>query len=203
MKADKLSRYDSSKGSSFIYCSFFLFITALALRLGFALFAYVNNAAYMPDSYDYTRLADSLVKNFTYAAGSSEIFRVPVYSVFIAIIKYISASHFIIVVLTIQSILDSLTALMVFFMAMKIFNFEGKSLFFPLVAGFFYALSPLAIASVSHILTETLFTFLLTFTCLVLIRTGVEKTCDKGEKQTFAFKIKNLHSHKEYHKSRQ
>lgn len=147
-----------------IICALGIFLIAFALRIIFAVFAIKNNTVLYPDSYDYIRLAESICQNFSYGLNSQEVFRVPAYPVFLAFIKLIFSSSFLPFSIFIQSILDSLTALMVFLLALRMFKSYG----FAAIAGLFYALSPLAISCSAQILSETLFAFLLIVLLLIL-----------------------------------
>lgn len=161
----------SQKRRDLLLCALGVFLTAFAVRIIFAVFALKNNAVLYPDSYDYINLADFLCRNFSYGFNSQEIFRVPVYPLFLSLIKLFFPSSFIPISIFTQSILDTLTATMFFLLAFRLF----KSLAFATIAGLFYALSPLAISSSAQILSETLFAFLLVILLLALARILKEK----------------------------
>lgn len=171
MKVTTIKTASAQKKGRFILCVVTVFVLAFVLRIAFAFFALKNNAVLYPDSYDYIRLADSICQNFSYGLNSQEIFRVPVYPVFLAIIKSISPSYFLPVSILAQSILDSLTAVIIVLITLRMFNL----LAFAVIAGFFYAVSPLAIASSAQILCETLFAFLLVVLLLLLTKLSKDK----------------------------
>jgi len=166
MKPKEIGIASVQKRRDFILCALGIFLIAFVARIIFAFFALKNNAVLYPDSYDYIRLADSICQNFSYGFNCQEIFRVPVYPVYLALIKFFFPSSFIPFTVITQSILDSLTAIMIFLIALRIF----KYLAFAAITGLFYAFSPLAISSFTQILSETLFAFLLVCLLLFLVR---------------------------------
>lgn len=175
MKANIIETTHRPGKSLFRFWIIILFLSALAVRMGFAFFSYKNNTVLAPDSHDYIRLANSLVESFSYGLNSSEIFRVPLYPGFLSLIKFITPSAFISAALILQSFLDSLSTLMIFFLTAKLFKFNHGKLFFPLISGFLYAFSPLAITCSSLILSETLFNFILLLFLIAVSYIGTDR----------------------------
>ncbi len=136
-----------------------LFCISFGIRIILEYFSIKNSAYLLPDSLDYIRLAKDLSLHFTYGANSAEIFRVPIYPLFLSIFQKCSLPYFFESVLTIQSFIDSLSACLIFLISYKLL--DKKNISFPFIAAILYAVSPLAISSSLLILSETLFVFLL------------------------------------------
>jgi len=131
----------------------YIFLLSLTLRLIFFVFIYDHpQRAFEPDSFGYVRLAESLLDTQTFPS----IFRTPGYPFFIATI-YSIFGKFPQTVLLFQYFFDSLTALFVVFIFMKISGHARYSY----MAGLIYAANPFAIFYSGMMLSETLFGFLL------------------------------------------
>ena len=106
-----------------------------------------------PDSLFYIELAEILLDSQTFPS----IFRTPVYPSFIALIFGIFG-HFPQAVVASQIFLDSLTAVLVFFIFLETFGKER----YAYGAGFFYAVSPFSIYYSNVIRSEILFACIMT-----------------------------------------
>ncbi len=116
-----------------------------------------------PDSAGYLRPAQELLRSGSFAdSDRPEITRTPGYPVFL--VPGIALGRPVLVTIALQLILSLLTAWLVYRIAQLLFENEQAAA----AAAFLYALEPLSILYTSLLLTETLFTALITafFLCL-------------------------------------
>jgi hypothetical protein len=141
-----------------------IFTIAMLIRL--LCFAIgVNNYANFqtPDSAEYLTLADNLIATNFYDHGAgAEIFRVPGYPLFLALLKLCSLNIFSIIV--IQTVISASTCLLVWHLTQAIF----KDKYIALTAALIQACSVVAIVFSLKILSETLFTFMLILGLLLI-----------------------------------
>jgi len=140
-----------------------LLLMALALRVAVAIT--LPPRYFFPDAKDYVNAAENLIQTHTYGrvAGVPGASPSPGYPLFLALV-YLLLGHSILAVRLSQAILDTLTCLLVFFLAKKVY--DRKVAIVSLLA---VALYPVAIAWSAFHLSETLYTFLVAvfFLCLV------------------------------------
>lgn len=138
---------------------------ALALRLTLLEAGRISPRAgfLAPDSDGYLWLAKEIVKDraFGYPGSGSETFRTPGYPVFL-IPAVLSRCH---VSLVIQVLLDCVLVVLTYLLGRRMVSHQAG-----LLAAFFQAISPLAIASSCRILSDSLYAFMLTVVMLLLVR---------------------------------
>ncbi|MGE5177681.1 MAG: hypothetical protein ACM3PF_01165 [Bacteroidota bacterium] len=136
-------------------------ILALALLVRLA-FLFVHPKPLQSDELDYDQLGWALEQTGHYAMhGAPTAFRVPGYPIFIGGV-YAFAGRSPMAVKVAQDVLDSLTALLLYFLLRR------RHARAAIVAGAGWALFPAAILFTDHLLSETLFTFgVLLFALLV------------------------------------
>lgn len=135
-----------------------LFLAALIIRL-----AYVIPLApdvISPDGYEWISIAETVINEGHY--GSEATWRPPGYIIFLTII-FLFAKN-VLAVRLIQAILGSLTCLIIYFIAKKIFSVAVGRISAVLVS--FY---PYLIAYTGDILCETLYVFLISLSLLFII----------------------------------
>jgi 4-amino-4-deoxy-L-arabinose transferase-like glycosyltransferase len=136
-------------------------VMALAARVTAAL---LIDAPPRSDAAEYLELARSIAAGEGYAIGGHPTaYRAPGYPLVVAAILLASEDSLTAVRL-VQAILDSITCAMVFLLGRRLAS-EGTGV----RAALIYALFPLQILYVTSVMTETLFTMLLTGTVLVLV----------------------------------
>jgi hypothetical protein len=119
---------------------------------------------FTPDSVDYTVLADSLLQHGQFArAGEPEIFRTPVYPVFVAAI-FAATNNSVQAVVAVQIVLDVLLCWLVYRLGVRMCDERVG-----LAAAVFQAVAPAAIVSSVRLLTEGMFALLLTGSLLLLV----------------------------------
>jgi 4-amino-4-deoxy-L-arabinose transferase-like glycosyltransferase len=139
----------------------YIFIFSFCLRLFFIIFLYQHpEKAFEPDSFGYVELAENLTDQHTFPS----IFRTPVYPFFIATV-YSVFGKFPQAILIVQYFLDSVTAIFIPLIFYRIFG----NVKYSYISGLFYAINPFAIFYSNLILTETLFTCILTLSVYFLI----------------------------------
>lgn len=139
----------------------YIFLFSFSIRLIFLFFiANHPERAFDIDSLRYIQLAVSLLDSHTFPS----IVRTPVYPFFIATV-YSVFGKFPQAVLIVQYFLDSLTAIFIVSIFLRIF----KNLNYSYIAGVIYTINPFAIFYSNMILTETLFTFILTLSVYLFI----------------------------------
>ncbi|MEW6680739.1 MAG: glycosyltransferase family 39 protein, partial [bacterium] len=121
------------------------------------------------DSGGYDEIGLNIAQHMSFHSGGKPTpRREPIYPLFLSII-YLIFGHSLLAVKIAQAILGSLTAIMVYFIGKRIF---GRNC--GILASLFCALYPHLITTTGFILTETLFTFLLSISILFIMK-GVEK----------------------------
>ncbi|NOX98091.1 MAG: phospholipid carrier-dependent glycosyltransferase [Nitrospirae bacterium] len=140
-----------------------IFISALIIRILFVLLMPQE----APDTKRYDDIALSLLSrgDFSTAQGDPAISDGPIYPLFLAAIFSIFG-HSLTAVRLIQAIIDSFTCLIIYLIALQM-N-QRKSI--AILASAMAAIYPELIASSAFVLTETLFTFLLSVSTLLLLR---------------------------------
>ena len=142
-----------------------IILTALIVRV--AMLAAVWNRpgrCYTPDSEAYIKLAQSLIENGSFAQdGSAEIFRTPGYPLFLAFGAPFGENWWQAVII-LQVVLDVALTYLVFLLGWMLVGQRTG-----LWAALFYAISPLAIAASVRILSDSLFTFLITLSLLLVV----------------------------------
>lgn len=144
-----------------------IFVLAFGLRFGFFLIKGIRAGG---DTADYLKLADNIYRFGAYSLKdfpnlSLTIRRPPLYPYFLAFLQWIEGGALSLQsVIVIQSVLDSLTAVVVFLLVKKVVS---KPL--ALLTAFFYAVHPGAISHTNTILTESLFAFLLALAALAFV----------------------------------
>jgi 4-amino-4-deoxy-L-arabinose transferase-like glycosyltransferase len=139
----------------------YIFLISFSIRLIFWFFiAHHPERAFDIDSLGYNQLAVSLLDSHVFPS----IVRTPAYPFFIATV-YSVFGKFPQAVLMVQYFLDSLTALFIISIFLRIFENPRYSY----IAGVMYAINPFAIFYSNMILTETLFTFILTLSIYLFI----------------------------------
>src|SRR4030042_906841 len=140
---------------------FYIFLFSLSLRFIWWIFI-INHPerAFEPDSSLYVELAEKLIDWHIFPS----ILRTPVYPFFIATV-YSIFGKFPQGVLIVQYFLDSVTAIVIPLIFYRIFG----NVKYSYISGFFYAVNPFAIFYSNLILTETLFTCILTLSVFFLI----------------------------------
>ena len=149
-----------------------LLLFAFLIRLIFLLFVYYNDeqGILSTDSNDYIKLANRIISDFSYKKPEQpEIFRVPGYPFFLAIVIYLFGKHFFVIAF-IQIILDTLTCFLLWLLCKKIFIFLGKaqSEKIALCALIFQIITVNAITFSTKILSETLFSVIFIFLLLMI-----------------------------------
>lgn len=150
-----------------------LIIILVATVIG-SFFAFCFPHPVAKDALQYDTLAWNFAKGHGYTLSLSPPYlptmvREPVYPIFLAGI-YTLFGHNYVMVKIIQIILFALTALMAYLIASKIFNKKAA-----IASGFLVAFCPTLANFPSYLLSETLFTFLLSLTILWLIRTAYRR----------------------------
>ena len=142
----------------------FIFIIALILRLTYVLF--FHQLKIESDALQYDTIGWNLAfgDGFSLEPGVPTPVRAPVYPFFLSFI-YLIFGHSYLVVRLAQAILSALTCLVIYWLGKEIFDEEmGR------VTSLIIALYPVLISYTGFLLTETLFTFLLSITALFLVR---------------------------------
>ncbi|MBA7580333.1 hypothetical protein ES708_22224 [subsurface metagenome] len=140
-----------------------IFFTALIIRLLFII-AFPLSA---PDTIDYDRYALHILKGLGF---STNLARPPLYPSFLAVI-YLILGHSFLAVRIIQAILGAIICVFVYLIGARIFKNRKAAI---LGAGA-AVICPSLIASNSYILTETLSTFLLTISVILLMKAWEDK----------------------------
>lgn len=123
---------------------------ALALRLAFVI---LHPKPLESDEVEYDRLGWTIAQTGHYAIdGAPTAFRMPGYSIFVATVYTVAGRHPF-AVKVVQTVLDSLTALLLWALVRR------RDARAAAVAGFAWALFPAAILFADHVLSETLFAF--------------------------------------------
>lgn len=120
-----------------------------------------------PDTiYGYDRIANNILSGsgFSIKPGVPTVVREPLYPLFISYIYFLFGYNHTIVRI-IQAILDSLTCIMLYLIGKKVYNEK-----IGYISALAFALYPVSIYATGLILTETLFTFLLSLFILSLLR---------------------------------
>lgn len=140
-----------------------IFISALIVRL-FLILLLPQEA---PDTKRYEEVALSLISGggFSTAQGEPAIQDGPIYSLFLAAI-FSLFGHSLLAVRFIQGVVDSFTCLIIYLIALQM-N-QGKRV--AILASAIAAIYPELVASCAFVLTETLFTFLLSVSIFLLLR---------------------------------
>ncbi len=139
---------------------FIVFVLALVLRLSFLCVVLINVTYLTPDSFDYIRLARSVIESNIYGTpGNLEIFRVPLYPLLMSGGMLFFKTSFIPTLLLFQAIIDSFSAVLVMKSTQFLFKEDAEKIGF--LAGILYSLSPLCIVYSTKVLSETVFVFLL------------------------------------------
>lgn len=152
-----------------------VFLFSLIVRL---LYVFFNDYQYAGDSYDYLLLAQNLYEHWAFSLEQNAPFipsvrRPPLYPFFLLILTYIQNGSLSLELVTIlQSIIDSLTAVIIYWIVNKSTNKKSISL----LAAIIYALHPAAIYATNIILTENFVTFLLSVTVFCLIKSFDRKS---------------------------
>ena len=142
-----------------------IFLVALVARLFFlwheglgmvSFFSRQRDPKDLSDSWDYIELARNIRRGF-FGFVDSSAFRPPLYPALLAILN-----DNLYLVLIVQIILGSLTALLVYEIALVKFRWQVA-----LISGTLFALAPMSARYSVFIMTETLFTFLLSAATLL------------------------------------
>ncbi len=140
-----------------------IFFTALIIRLLFII-AFPLSA---PDTIDYDRYALHILKGLGF---STNLARPPLYPSFLAAIYFVFGHNFL-AVRIIQAILGAIICLFVYLIGARIFKNRKAAILGAITA----IICPSLVASNSYILTETLSTFLLTISVILLIKAWEDK----------------------------
>lgn len=135
---------------------FLIFLAAFAARLLF--FAW-RGAQSGSDTFDYLQIAGNILRHFAFSLEAMPPFvptirRAPLYPAFLALLNGGSSSF---LVVFMQSALDAFVAVLVLLMVRAVVPFRVA-----LVAALFYAFHPGAIYAANSLLSEAVFTFILT-----------------------------------------
>ena len=142
-----------------------IFFTAFFVRI-ISMMLFGSNNLIGPDSGEYDTYAVNLLKDCYFHYGNVRAFRAPLYPFFISMI-YFLFGHSYIPVKLIQCFLGSLTCVLVFLIGFEITNRKIASIA-GFIACFYFALFD----NSAYISTETLFTFLLALSVLLIYRSG-------------------------------
>ena len=140
-----------------------IFLSAFLIRIIFIILFPLS----APDTIDYDRYALHILKGIGF---STNLARPPLYPSFLATI-YLVFGHSFLAVRIIQAILGAIICVFVYFIGKKIFRNRKAAI---LGAGA-AIICPSLVASNSYILTETLSTFLLTISVILLIKAWEDK----------------------------
>ncbi len=150
-----------------IFWTLLVFSLALFLRLSYVATTVVNDPI-RADALVYVEIAQNLIKYGVYAqAGQvANYFIPPGYPAFLAVLIWLTPEDIDAywVVLILQSVLGACTAALVFLTVRRFMN-----LHLSLLAGGLTIVSPHLIVMTGYVLTETLFTFLLSLSIFVLL----------------------------------
>jgi len=148
----------------------FIFIMGLVLRILFAF--YLENKIYWDDGFDYDGLATRLLegKGYVNSDGMATSFRAPGYPFFLALVYLVFGHHFL-AVRVIQSILDSLTIIIIASITKLIFNQKAGNF-----SAFIYTIYPLFVYTAGTFFPTTLFIFLLSSSMFSLFKTEKKPT---------------------------
>ena len=155
-----------------------IFLLSLVLRLGLLYFFDGTKQVEQMDAKDYEAIAQNLIggRGFINISDSPTMSRPPVYPVFLAGVYYVFGSRES-VVKVFQCVLDSVTVLLAAYIALLCLNPAAA-----LLTGFIAALYPPLIIYSNIKLGETVFTFFLVLSCLLLI-----KSFKSGEAKLFSW----------------
>ena len=134
-----------------------IFIIALAVRLVYVLT--LSTSEISPDGGDWIHIATGILNGL----GYGDNWRAPVYSYFLSGIFFFKAGS-ILLVRVMQSVLSSLTCVVLYYIAKKVFD-RRVGLLAALISAFY----PYFIYNAGDVLRETLFTFLISLSILVFI----------------------------------
>ena len=147
-----------------------IFLVAFIIRLGYLLFIFGLENVPDADSYQYNEYATNLIiKNVYVDNNNNYSFRSPGYPFFLALV-YSIFGHSYPVVKIIQLILSALTCIIIYSIAREMCN-EKVAMFSGFFSCIYYGLFEMP----SHILSETLFTFLLCISILFFLKIGKKK----------------------------
>ncbi|MBI5574565.1 MAG: glycosyltransferase family 39 protein [Elusimicrobia bacterium] len=147
-----------------------LFFFALLIRLIYVI--PLNPGKLSLDSAEWSQLARDVIEKKHY--GDEYTWRPPGYVLFLAA-TYVSFGKSVVIVRIIQTVLGSLTCLIIYLIGKKIFcDLVGK------IASVLLSLYPYAIAYAGDILSETFYTFLISITLLSII-IAVEQPSAKNQ----------------------
>jgi len=147
------------------YILLFIFLFALIIRLGYVLL-FSGGLKYIdsPDSIEYNNYAVNLIDGNGYRNGEMRSFRPPGYPFFLAGI-YILFGHSYPAVKIIQVVLSAFTCVIIFLIGSEIGG-RRIAVFSGFYSCIFYSLFEMS----SHVLSETLFTFLLCISILFFLK---------------------------------
>ncbi|MDD5688002.1 MAG: glycosyltransferase family 39 protein [Elusimicrobia bacterium] len=141
-----------------------IFIVALSVRLVYFLKFSDLECIYGPDATEYNSYAVNLLSGNGYQNNGIHSFRPPGYPFFLAGV-YAIFGHSFIIVQIIQLIISAFNCIIIFLIGLEISN-KSVAVFSGFFSCFFYSLYIMP----SNILTETLFTFLLSLSILFYLR---------------------------------
>ena len=151
---------------------------ALLLRLGLLVVGRQNGSGFMtPDSGDYLLLADSLINSWSFTHNTAaEIFRIPGYPLFLALIKFSGGGLLTIIVA--QAMLGTLNC----WLTWRLTKINFKSSMTAILAALFQAGAVVAIVFNNKVLSETLFTTFLLSGLLFISRLTHQSDQPKNRK---------------------
>ncbi|MCK5844143.1 MAG: glycosyltransferase family 39 protein, partial [Victivallales bacterium] len=171
---------ERGKTSSFFRQPLFLALSfALACRLALAFIAAADQSVFVdPDSNDYIKLADHLAAGVGYTKGDEpEIFRAPGYPFLLSFFRRLFPDDFIPMVLF-QALLSVGTIFLLWRLALLLGGDDRRLANFAVM---FQCLTLTSIVFSNKILSETLFTFLLTASLLMLETSLKRLECSSAE----------------------
>jgi len=160
-----MSIIDTSATKKLLWIIFFSFLIRAILPIVAYIKSQDKQIFYAGDSSGYVQLAKELVETGHFATGREpEIKRTPGYPLFLTAGVILGKIE--VVTIFLQIIISCLTVFIIYKIASKLFNSHTCGL----LGALLYSLEPLSIVFSSIILTETLFTFLITGFLLFIIR---------------------------------
>jgi len=147
----------------------FVFLFAFVLRFSYCFF-FKENILYIQthifgDTQQYIRIANNFLSGKGLISSPQIIaYRPPLYPLFLSGVYYLFGDSYW-PIRIIQSILDALTCIMVYFLSKRLFNIQTAK-----ISAYICAIYPFFIFFTGFELTETLFIFLLTLTVLLWLK---------------------------------
>lgn len=164
---------DSGEASKLEIDWHFLILVAIIAFVGRLLYVFTLETTqfYFDDSYQWNQIAlNILAGKGLIISPSAMAFRMPLYPLFLSGIYYLFGSQNLLAVRIIQTMLSTLTVVIIYFIAISVFNEDKHAERIGKISAIISVFYPFFVYYSGAILNETLFIFLLSLVIWVLIR---------------------------------